>query len=82
VHTRLPRVVGNRPSRPAANRGIDTQSVYRNIIDRFCQEIGATGVAYGDMPAAGMRREHIVKLMAAHADKLNSGTDCARFCGQ
>jgi hypothetical protein len=29
---------------------------YRNIINRFCQEAGAAGVAYGDMPAAAMRR--------------------------
>ncbi len=49
-----------------------TQSVYRNIISRFCEQAGATGVAYGDMPAAGMRREHIVKLMAVRADKPDS----------
>lgn len=49
-----------------------TQSVYRNIIERFCEDKGATGVAYGDMPAAGMRREHIVRLMAARAAKPDS----------
>jgi site-specific recombinase XerD len=51
---------------------LSTQSVYRNIINRFCQEAGAAGVSYGDMPAAAMRREHVVKLMAAHAAKPDS----------
>lgn len=46
-----------------------TQSVYRNIINRFCEEAGKTGVKFGDMPAAGLRREHIIKLMADRADK-------------
>ncbi len=58
--------VGFRAMRPS------TQSVYRNIINRFCEEAGVTGVAYGDMPAAAMRREHVVKLMAARAAKPDS----------
>jgi integrase len=49
-----------------------SQEVYRFLIDRFCREIGANGAAYGDMPAATMRREHIVKLMAQRADKPDS----------
>jgi integrase len=49
-----------------------TQSVYRNIIDRFCEEMGASGIVLGDMSAAGIRREHIVKLMAARASKPHS----------
>lgn len=58
--------VGFRTMRPS------TQGVYRNIINRFCDEAGATGIAYGDMPVAGLRREHIVKLMAARAEKPDS----------
>ena len=50
----------------------NTTSVYRNTINRFCEEVGATGVAYGDMPASGMRREHIVKLMGARAEHPDS----------
>lgn len=49
-----------------------TQGVYRNIINRFCEEAGATGIAYGDMPAGGLRREHVVKLMAVRAEKPDS----------
>jgi integrase len=57
-----------------AFRGMEpsTQSVYRNIINRFCEEAGASGVSYGDLPAAAMRREHVVKLMAARATKPDS----------
>src|SRR5262245_9608963 len=29
-----------------------TQSVYRNLIERFCDEAGKTGIKYGDMRAA------------------------------
>ena len=50
----------------------NTQSIYRNTINRFCEEAGATGIPYGDMPASGMRREHIVKLMAARAERPDS----------
>jgi hypothetical protein len=42
-----------------------TQSVYRNIIDRLCEE-------HGDKRAAHLRREHVVKLMAARAAKPES----------
>jgi integrase len=41
-----------------------TSSVYRNIIERLCEETGTTGIKIGDMPAVAMKREHIVKLMA------------------
>src|SRR5262249_36293859 len=43
---------------------LSTQGVYRNIIDRFNRD-GTAGISYGDLPAASMRREHIIKLMAA-----------------
>jgi hypothetical protein len=46
-----------------------TQGVYRNIINRFCEEAGKTGISYGDMPAATLRREHVIKLMAARAER-------------
>jgi hypothetical protein len=49
-----------------------SQSIYRFLIDRFCREAGANGVSYGDLPAATMRREHIVKMMAQRADKPDS----------
>jgi integrase len=49
-----------------------TQSVYRNIIDRFCREKDKDGREHGDKRAATLQREHIVKLMAARADKPDS----------
>ena len=39
-----------------------TQSVYRNAIERLCDD-------HGDKGAATMQREHVVKLMAARAEK-------------
>jgi integrase len=39
-----------------------SQAIYRWLIDRFC-------VQYGDNRIATLRREHIVKLMAARAEK-------------
>jgi integrase len=52
--------------------GQKTQSVYRNIIDRFCRETDTRGKEHGDEPAAGLQTKHIVKLMAARADKPDS----------
>jgi hypothetical protein len=49
-----------------------TQSVYRNIINRFCEESGKTGIKFGDMPAATLQREHVIRLMAARADRPDS----------
>lgn len=49
-----------------------TQGVYRNAIDRFCREVDREGKTHGDKPAKGLRREHVVKLMAARADKPES----------
>jgi hypothetical protein len=49
-----------------------TQSTYRNIISRFCAETDKQGHSHGDKAAAALRREHIVKLMAARADKPES----------
>jgi integrase len=46
-----------------------TQSTYRNIIDKFCRETNAAGELNGDKRFATMKREHVVKFMAARADK-------------
>jgi integrase len=48
---------------------VSTQSVYRNILDRFCTEKDKDGHEHGDKRAATLQREHIVKLMAALANK-------------
>ena len=49
-----------------------TQGVYRNIINRLCEESGKTGIKIGDMPTAGVQREHVVRLMVARAEKPDS----------
>jgi integrase len=49
-----------------------TQRVRRNIYDRFCEEAGKTGIKWGEMPFAGIQREHVQKLMAARAAKPES----------
>ena len=50
----------------------NTQSVYRNILDRFCGEPDRQGQEYGEKSAANMRREHVIKLMAARAERPDS----------
>ena len=42
-----------------------TQSVYRNAVERLCQE-------HGDKGAATLQREHVITLMAAKAEKPES----------
>jgi integrase len=49
-----------------------TQSVYRNIIDRFCRETDTLGTPYGDLSASGLQRQHVIKLMASRAEKPDS----------
>ena len=49
-----------------------TQSVYRNIIEKFCRETDRAGQAHGEKNAAALRREHVVKLMAARAEQPDS----------
>jgi integrase len=49
-----------------------TQSVYRNIIDRFCRETDKQGQEHGDKRATTLQRAHIVKLMAARAERPDS----------
>jgi len=46
-----------------------SQYVYRSAIERFCRNVDADGIAYGDKPAASMRREHVVRLVAARSDR-------------
>jgi hypothetical protein len=49
-----------------------TQSVYRNIIEKFCREMDKDGQPYGDKGVLTLQREHIVKLMAARAEQPDS----------
>src|SRR6266567_6156897 len=49
-----------------------SQSVRRNIIEKFCRETDKAGKAHGDKSAATLQREHIVKLMAARVEKPES----------
>jgi len=43
---------------------LSSQKIYRGIIERFCRE-------HGDKRVVLLRREHIVRLMAGHADQPN-----------
>jgi integrase len=49
-----------------------TQSVRRNIVDRFCGETDNEGRKLGDKNAGALQREHVVKFMAARSDKPES----------
>ena len=49
-----------------------TQDVYRNIIDRFCRELGKDGQPYGDGSAVTIKSHHIEKLMEVRAAKPDS----------
>jgi hypothetical protein len=49
-----------------------TQGVYRNIIDRFCREIGNDGQSFGDLSAVIIRSQHVEKLMEARASRPDS----------
>jgi integrase len=49
-----------------------TQRVYRGLIDRFCEQADKDGNKFGDKRAALIGREHIVRLIAARADKPES----------
>lgn len=46
-----------------------TQRVYRNVIERFCEQHDKDGKKLGDKPAANLQREHVVRLMAANVAK-------------
>jgi integrase len=49
-----------------------TRTVYRNIIEKLCRETDKTGQPHGDKNIATLRREHVVKLMAARAERPES----------
>jgi hypothetical protein len=66
--------IGYRSMKPS------TQSVYRNILEKFCRETDREGQAYGDKSAATLQREHIVKLMAARAERPDSANGLPRCC--
>jgi len=55
-----------------------TQRVYRNIINRFLEETDSHGQKNADKRAAALQREHIIKLMAARADKPDSANGLRR----
>src|SRR5689334_12994735 len=59
----------------------NSQSVRRNIIDRFGEETDQEGHKLGDKNATTMRREHIVKLMAARADRPDSANGLRNALG-
>jgi hypothetical protein len=50
----------------------NSQGVRRNIIERFCREKDKQGQLNGDKRAAMLQREHMVRVMAARADKPDS----------
>lgn len=49
-----------------------TQGVYRNIIDAFCKTLDAEGKPYADKSAAGIKQQHVEKLMDLRAAKPDS----------
>jgi integrase len=49
-----------------------TRATYRHTINRFCEEAGKTGVKYGDLSAAALQREHVLRLIAAKAGQPDS----------
>jgi len=46
-----------------------SQYIYRATIERFCRTLDQNGMPYGDKPAAGLRREHVLKIVTARANK-------------
>jgi integrase len=46
-----------------------TQRVYRNMIERFCEQTDKEGNSFGDKRAALIGREHVVRLIATKAEK-------------
>jgi integrase len=46
-----------------------TQRVYRNVVERLCEQTDKTGGKVGNYPVSLLKREHIVRLMAAKSDR-------------
>ena len=49
-----------------------TRGIYNNAIGRLCKSKDKNGTAIGTLGAATLRREHVVALMAARAEKPDS----------
>ncbi len=49
-----------------------TKGIYNNAIERLCKSTDKNGTAIGTLGAATLRREHVVALMAARAEKPDS----------
>ena len=49
-----------------------TQGVYNNAIARWCKQIDKNGNEVGTLSAASLRRDHVVAMMAAKAEKPDS----------
>lgn len=45
-----------------------THKTYRNMLDRFRERVGNSGVKYGDLPARGVQERHVYKILDAMAD--------------
>src|SRR5262249_11571685 len=52
-----------------------SQRLRRNAIERFCREIDANGLPNGDKRAALLQRQHILRFMAAKAEKPESANE-------
>jgi integrase len=50
----------------------NSQRVYRSAIDVFCRNVDQDGAAYGDKMLAGLRREHVVRIIGAKGDTPQS----------
>ncbi len=50
----------------------NSQYVRRKLIERFCEETDKDGRKHGDKSAVTLRREHVIKLMGARAEKPES----------
>src|SRR5262249_11459458 len=46
-----------------------TQTVYRNIIERSCEQLDRDGNKLGDKRVSTLQRKHILKLMSDRAEK-------------
>jgi integrase len=52
-----------------------TRSTRRNTIERFCRQEDQDGKPLGDKRVATLKREHVIKQMAARADKPESANN-------
>lgn len=45
-----------------------THKTYRNMLDRFRERVGKSGVKYGDLPARGVQQRHVYSLLDSMSD--------------